>query len=113
MGVRVLVELPGAKRLLTAALTLSSEMPGASCDGEEGSSNTRGFFDFGGWTSCVDADWDAGGLSVSSTGSEQKAGRYNYLCRKGIINWFGATISQKHHSTNLTAQPMTQTSYII
>lgn len=51
VGVRLLVLLPGASKLLTAALTLSIERPGGSREGLEGSSRTRGFFDLGGCTS--------------------------------------------------------------
>lgn len=51
VGVRVLVVLPGASKLFTAALTLSSERPGGSDEGDEGSCSTRGFLDLGGCTS--------------------------------------------------------------
>lgn len=50
VGVRVLAADPGASKLFTAALTLSSERPGGR-EGEEGSSRPRGFFGLGGATS--------------------------------------------------------------
>lgn len=69
VGVRVLAALPGARRLFTAALTLSSESPGGSRVDEDGSSSTRGFFDLGGCTSCVLAGGEADVVLESSENS--------------------------------------------
>lgn len=63
VGVRVLVDAPGASRLLTAALTLSRERPGGR-DGEEGSSRPRGFFGLGGAASVTDTAAADGVLAV-------------------------------------------------
>lgn len=80
VGVKVFVALPGASRLLTAALTLSSESPGGSSVDEDGSSSTRGFFDLGGWTSCVLSGREADAVLVSSENS--------FEWRAEIGSWF-------------------------
>lgn len=62
----MLVADPGARRLFTAAFTLSSERPGGS-EGEDGSSRPRGFFGFGGATSDTE--------EVVTTGAEEEETR--------------------------------------
>jgi len=69
VGVKVFVALPEASRLFTAALTLSSERPMGSSVDEDGSSSTRGFFDLGGWTSCMLSEREADKVFVSSENS--------------------------------------------
>lgn len=89
VGVKVFVALPEARRLFTAALTLSSESPGGSSVDEDGSSSTRGFFDLGGWTSCVLAGREADAVLVSSENSFEWEAKIDdwFLSTAGLLTY--------------------------